>query len=51
MSLNRSCRLFGHTKQACYKRYKKELENEAQDRQALELVRERRLKLGRDRLF
>lgn len=47
MSINRSCRLFGYTRQAYYKRKKSELENKQQEKQVLGLVREKRLKMPR----
>ncbi|MCJ8165009.1 IS3 family transposase [Pontibacter sp. E15-1] len=47
VSLNRSCQLFGYTRQAYYKRRKVREENGQQDRQVLALVREKRLKMPR----
>lgn len=47
MSINRSCQLFGYTRQAYYKRKKVRLENDQQEKQVLELVREKRLKMPR----
>lgn len=47
MSINRSCQLFGYTRQAYYKRRKTGRENEQHEKQALELVREKRLKMPR----
>lgn len=47
MSINRSCQLFGYTRQAYYKRKKMRLENNQQEKQVLELVQEKRLKMPR----
>lgn len=47
MSINRSCQLFGYTRQAYYKRKKVKLENAEQEKQVLELVQQERLKMPR----
>ena len=47
MSINRSCQLFGYTRQAYYKRKKVKLENAELEKQVLELVQQERLKMPR----
>ena len=47
MSINRSCQLFGYTRQAYYKRKKMRKENEQEEQQVLQLVQEKRLKMPR----
>ena len=47
MSVNRSCQLFGYTRQAYYKRKKVKLENAELEKQVLELVQQERLKMPR----
>ena len=47
MSINRSCQLFGYTRQAYYKRKKAKHEKQEQDKQVLEMVQGKRLMLPR----